>query len=89
MTNDLFCGLEWKKEHQPIRSIHFQEIKLINIKRIRQLKVKLKLRECIKREASWGSLGGMGAHGKAKWWQILKEQQRSRENTEDINWPVR
>lgn len=85
---DLFCGLEGKKEHQPIGEIYFQEIKLIDIKRIRQLKLKLKLREYIKREALWGRLGGMGAQGKVKGWQLLREQQTSREGQTDINWPI-
>lgn len=50
MINDLFCDLELKKELQQIRLNHFQEFKLINIKGMKQVRVKSKLKGCIKRE---------------------------------------
>lgn len=89
MTNDLFYGLQRKKELQPIRLNHFQEFKLINIKRMRHLRVKSKLKEYIKKRSfisqSWG-------HGHTWQGQMMTEQfsknSRDLERERDTNWPI-
>lgn len=69
-----------KKKFQPIGLTHFQEFKLINIKRMRQLRVKVKLKRVPRKRGLVRQLWGLALMARPDDERMaLREQQRAQE----------